>query len=75
MVARRHGAGNDDLQGRRINGGKLPGEVYRNAFPLFVNRTVYEGLRKDAPHKRAMILTRSGFRACNAMPPPRGRAM
>lgn len=52
---------NDDLQGRRINGGKLPGEVYRNAFPLFVNRTVYEGLRKDAPHKRAMILTRSGF--------------
>lgn len=52
---------NDDLQGRRIAGGTLPGEVYRNAYPMFVNRTVYSGLRKDDPDRRAMILTRSGF--------------
>ena len=52
---------NDDLYNRRINNGKVPGEVYRNVYPIYVNKTVYEGLRKDAPHKRAMILTRSGF--------------
>ena len=52
---------NDDLHNRRVNNGKSPGEVYRNIYPLFVNKTVYEGLRKDAPEKRAMILTRSGF--------------
>lgn len=52
---------NDDLQGRKLNKGTIPGEVYRNVFPMFVNRTIYEGLRKDAPGKRAMILTRSGF--------------
>lgn len=52
---------NDDLLNRRINHGKEPGERYRNVYPLMVNRTVYEGLRKDAPERRAMILTRSGF--------------
>lgn len=52
---------NDDLWGRRVNKGSTPGEVYRNAFPMFVNRTVYCGLRRDAPDKRAMILTRCGF--------------
>jgi len=52
---------NDDLRGRRIKNGELPGEVYRNLYPLFVNKTVYEGLRKDEPGKRVMILTRSGF--------------
>ena len=52
---------NDDLLNRRINNGKTPGEFYRNVYPLFVNKTVYEGLRKDDPDRRAMILTRSGF--------------
>lgn len=52
---------NDDLQGRRVGAGSMPGEVYRNVFPMFVNRTVYSGLRRDEPGKRAMILTRSGF--------------
>lgn len=52
---------NDDLSGRKVAGGKCPGEVFRNCFPLLVNKTVYEGLRKDAPQKRSMILTRSGF--------------
>lgn len=40
---------------------KIPGEVFRNAYPLLVNKTVYEGLRRDAPNKRVMILTRSAF--------------
>lgn len=52
---------NDDLLNRRVNNGKTPGEFYRNVYPLFVNKTVYEGLRKDDPYRRAMILTRSAF--------------
>jgi len=52
---------NDDLQNRRVNDGTIPGEVYRNIYPLMVNKTVYEGLRRDVPEKRAMILTRCGF--------------
>jgi alpha-D-xyloside xylohydrolase len=52
---------NDDLQGRMVRAGTLPGEVVRNVYPLFVNRTVYENFRRDEPGKRTMILTRSGF--------------
>lgn len=52
---------NDDLQQRRINNGTMPGEVLRNVYPMFVNKTVYEGLRQDDPDRRALILTRSGF--------------
>ena len=52
---------NDDLLGRRVGGGKYPGELFRNAYPLMVNKTVYEGLRHDAPQRRPMILTRCGF--------------
>ena len=50
---------NDDLAGRRTQAG--PGERMRDIYPLFVSRTVYEGLRHDAPDRRAMILTRSAF--------------
>ena len=52
---------NDDLLGRKVANGKIPGEVFRNAYPLLVNKTVYEGLRRDTPNKRSMILTRSAF--------------
>lgn len=52
---------NDDLLGRKVANGKIPGEVFRNAYPLLVSQTVYEGLRRDTPNKRAMILTRSAF--------------
>ena len=38
-----------------------PGEKVRLLFPLFVNKTVYEGQRKDAPDKRVFILSRSAF--------------
>ena len=52
---------NDDLAGRCVNRGQWPGELVRNVFPLMVCRTVYEGLRHDAPEHDHMILTRCGF--------------
>ena len=52
---------NDDLAGRRVNHGRWSGEEVRNVYPLLVNKTVYEGLRRDQPGKRPMILTRCGF--------------
>jgi alpha-D-xyloside xylohydrolase len=52
---------NDDLVGRKINNGTMPGEKLRNVYPLYVTKTVYEGLRKDSPDKRVFILSRSGF--------------
>ncbi len=52
---------NDDLKGRMVAGGKIPGEFYRNAYPNMVNHTVYNGLRKDQPDRDPMILTRSAF--------------
>ncbi len=50
---------NDDLLGRRTHAGA--GAARRNVYPLLVSRTVYEGLRRDAPDRRAFILTRSAF--------------
>jgi alpha-D-xyloside xylohydrolase len=50
---------NDDLAGRRTHLG--PGETVRNIYPFFVSRTAYEGLRREAPDRRAFILTRSAF--------------
>lgn len=52
---------NDDLVGRMVMKGKYHGEIFRNVYPLLVNKTVYEGLRHDDAQRRAMILTRSGF--------------
>jgi alpha-D-xyloside xylohydrolase len=52
---------NDDLDGRIVGNGSLDGNRVRNVYPMLVNKTVYEGLRKDQPNKRPMILTRSGF--------------
>ena len=52
---------NDDLKGRRIGPDQIPGEWYRNVYPLHVIRTVYEGLRRDQPDRMPVILTRSAF--------------
>ena len=52
---------NDDLLGRRVWNGRYPGELFRNVYPLMVNKTVCEGLLNDQPEKRPMILTRCGF--------------
>ena len=50
---------NDDLAGRRIGKDQVPGEWYRNVYPLMVNRTMYEGLSKAG--LSPVILTRSAF--------------
>jgi alpha-D-xyloside xylohydrolase len=50
---------NDDLAGRKTFAG--PGDKVRDLYPLFVNKTVYEGQRKDAPTKRVLLLTRCAF--------------
>lgn len=50
---------NDDLHGRTVTGSS--GDDVRLIYPLLVNKTVYEGQRKDAPGKRVFILTRSAF--------------
>ena len=50
---------NDDLHARSVFTG--PGDDVRLLYPLMVNRTVYEGLRKDVPGKRVMLLTRNAF--------------
>src|SRR5574344_19963 len=52
---------NDDLAGRMVNAGTTPGEVFRNTYPLLVNKTVYEGCRHECPQRRTMILTRCAF--------------
>lgn len=52
---------NDDLHGRKIANRTLDGDVVRNLYPNMVNRSVYNGLLKDDPERRPMILTRSGF--------------
>ena len=52
---------NDDLAGRRIGPDQIPGEWYRNVYPLKVIQTVYEGLRRDQPDRLPVLLTRSSF--------------
>ncbi len=52
---------NDDLAGRKVMDNTIPGEVFRNVYPLLVSKTVYEGNRRERADKRTMILTRCGF--------------
>ena len=50
---------NDDLAGRRIGKDQIPGEWYRNVYPLMVNRTMYQALTAEG--LPSVILTRSAF--------------
>lgn len=52
---------NDDLHGRRIGSDSLPGDFYRNVYPLMVNRTMYGGLKSVKSGEEPVILTRSAF--------------
>jgi len=53
---------NDDLAGRRIGQDKVPGEWFRNVYPLMVNRTMYEALLQGSGTSQVpVILTRSAF--------------
>ena len=51
---------NDDLMGRRVGNDSLPGEFYRNVYPMMVNSTMHRGL-KDRSEGEPVILTRSAF--------------
>ena len=48
---------NDDLVGRRVNGGKWRGELVRNVYPLLVNKTVYEGLMNAGAEANSTLYT------------------
>jgi alpha-D-xyloside xylohydrolase len=50
---------NDDLHGRTVATGS--GDDGRMLYSFMVNKTVYEGMRRDAPNRRFMILTRNAF--------------
>ncbi len=50
---------NDALHGSTVYGSS--GDNVRLLYSLFVNKTIYEGQRKDAPEKRVFLLTRNAF--------------
>ncbi|MCF0203198.1 MAG: DUF5110 domain-containing protein, partial [Bacteroidaceae bacterium] len=50
---------NDDLTNRMVDKGRLSGNAVRNVFPFAVNDVVYNGLLKERPNERPMIMTRS----------------
>jgi alpha-D-xyloside xylohydrolase len=50
---------NDALTGTITHAGK--GEKVRLIYPLLVNKTVYEGQRKNLPDNRVFILSRSAY--------------
>ena len=52
---------NDGIHGTMVANGKYPGDMFRNIYPLMVSKTVGEGLLKDQPKKRPLILTRCAF--------------
>jgi|GEM_PF-166189 len=52
---------NDDLAGRRVGADDIPGEFFRNVYPLMVNSTMYNGLKGLTRHDEPVILTRSAF--------------
>ena len=50
-----------ELMNRRVANNTIPGNVYRNVYPLLVNRTMYEGFKKYDPDNMPLVLTRSAF--------------
>ena len=51
---------NDAMAGRNVGADGIPGEFYRNVYPLKVNSTMYGGL-KELSEGEPAILTRSAF--------------
>ena len=51
---------NDDIAGRKVGKDGIPGDFYRNVYPLKVNSTMYAGL-KTLSDDEPVILTRSAF--------------
>ena len=52
---------NDDIHGRRVGDRQLPGDIYRNVYPLKVINTMHNGLLRDDAGRTPCILTRSAF--------------
>lgn len=52
---------NDDIHGRRVGDRQMPGDIYRNVYPLKVIHTMYNGLLRDDVGRTPSILTRSAF--------------
>ena len=50
------------LQNRRLANNTIPGDVYRNVYPLVMNKTMYEGFKTYyTPDDMPVVLTRSAF--------------
>ena len=60
LVAGRYRAGKRRPR-RKTAPSPAPVKKCGSSYPLLVNKTVYEGQRKDAPNKRVFILSRSAF--------------
>lgn len=52
---------NDDMHNHFVGKDRIPGDVYRNIYPLKVINTMYNGLVKDDAGRTPCILTRSAF--------------
>ncbi|MBQ0044670.1 MAG: glycosyl hydrolase family 31, partial [Bacteroidales bacterium] len=50
---------NDDLVGRTVGKDELPGEIFRNIYPIKVVNTMYNGLKQARNGEEPLILTRS----------------
>lgn len=50
-----------ELLDRRVNNNTIPGAVYRNVYPLVMNRAMYNGFKEDNPDNMPVVLTRSAF--------------
>jgi len=52
---------NDDLAGRMVANGTIPGDFYRNVYPLMVNRKMVAGIKQERPGEHPLVLTRSAY--------------
>jgi len=51
-----------ELLDRRVMNNTIPGEVYRNVYPLVANRAMYNGFTKYyKPNRMPVVLTRSAY--------------
>ena len=49
------------LLNRRVAGNTIPGNVYRNVYPLVMNKFMYEKFQEETPDNMPLVLTRSAF--------------
>lgn len=49
------------LLNRRVAGNTIPGNVYRDVYPLVMNRAMYQKFQQYTPDNMPVVLTRSAF--------------